>query len=294
MSFSYHFIHFFNALGQVDTGYYADTPSFLVMNKSGTRTFIAYNPNDSPLSVHFYARSGSGSPSVPNGGTMSIPPGALAKTSDFTNIEYEYDNTSVPSGGISVQIADNSETDKPSLIWASSAFKTSTSISPDYLEISVNYNYPNWKAVIYTDNKSSFTAAALPFSGDISSNTISGFVCSHDASAKMLPMFWRAVSTDSYNQGDLFDGSNYDYSYSFWNPMRDVSSFTSSNDLNLDSEEIRFIDARGFKQRIVDDGYEYAELMPDWKMRIYFMADFSKAVKTDYKAKIIVHTILDE
>jgi hypothetical protein len=287
MSFSYHFINFFNALGQVDTGYYADTPSFLVMNKGGVRTYIAYNPDKTnSKSVIFKARSGG------SAGTMTVPPGALAKTSNFTDFEYEYDAAVVPPNGISVQIADSSGTPKSSLIWDPSVFKTSTSISPHYLDISVNYNYANWKAVIYTDNKSSVTVASLPFSGNISSYTVSGFVASHNASNEMLPIFWRAVSTDSYTQDYLFDAS--DYGWSCWNPMRDVSSFTAP-DLHIGSEEIRFIDARGFKHnRASENVYDYLELKPDWKMRLYFMADFSKAVKTQYKANIVVHTILDE
>ncbi|MDR3113690.1 MAG: hypothetical protein LBU09_04870, partial [Endomicrobium sp.] len=177
--------------------------------------------------------------------------------------------------------------------WDASAFKTSNAISQNYLDISVNYNYPNWKAVIYTDNKSSFSVADLPFSGNISSDTVSGLVGSYNASTQMLPIFWRVVSTDSYNQDSLFDSSNIDYSYSFWNPMRDVSSFIDPY-LNLSSEEIRFIDTRGLKVRADSGAYEYAELRPDWKMRIYFMSDFSKAAKTQYKANIIVHSILDE
>ncbi|MDR1195411.1 MAG: hypothetical protein LBL00_02935 [Endomicrobium sp.] len=92
MSFSYHFINFFNAMGTVDTGYYADEPSFLVMNKNGTRTFIAYNPDKTnSKTVRFHARAAS--PSVPNGGMMTVPAGAMAQTTDFTSFKYSLTDT---------------------------------------------------------------------------------------------------------------------------------------------------------------------------------------------------------
>lgn len=95
LSYSYHFINFFNALGTVDTGYYADYPSFLVMNKDGARTFLAYNPDQSnSKTVRFYRRSGGTGPVVPNGGSMTIPPGTLAKTGNFTEFEYYDTDTS--------------------------------------------------------------------------------------------------------------------------------------------------------------------------------------------------------
>ncbi|MCL2144678.1 MAG: glycosyl hydrolase [Endomicrobia bacterium] len=95
LSYSYHFIHFFNALGTVDTGYYADSPSFLVMNKDGIRTFIGYNPNKTSSStVHFSKRAWSMGPAVPNSATMEIPPGTMAKTQDFNDFEYFTTDTS--------------------------------------------------------------------------------------------------------------------------------------------------------------------------------------------------------
>jgi len=97
MSYSYFFIHFFNALGTVDTGYYADQPSFLVMNKNGARTFIAYNPDKTNAkTVHFYKRASSAGPAVPNNGTMTIPPGAMAETQDFANFKYSSTEVTAP------------------------------------------------------------------------------------------------------------------------------------------------------------------------------------------------------
>ncbi|MDR1940751.1 MAG: hypothetical protein LBQ47_00275 [Endomicrobium sp.] len=89
LSYSYHFLHFFNALGSVDTDYYSDSPSFLVMNKNGTRTFIAYNTDTTTKTVHFYKRSSAtGAPAVPGSATVSIAPRQIADTQDFVNVTF--------------------------------------------------------------------------------------------------------------------------------------------------------------------------------------------------------------
>lgn len=99
LSFSYHFINFFNSLGSVSTDYYAkdslnNSVPFTVMKKAdNTRTFIAYNYSESTKTVSFHPRSGA-SP-VPNTGTMEIPPRTMVKTSDFVNINYDMTNNVV-------------------------------------------------------------------------------------------------------------------------------------------------------------------------------------------------------
>lgn len=94
LSFSYYFINFFNAMGTVDTSYYSDEPSFLVTDKNGVRTFIAYNPDKTnSKTVHFYKRAGASSPAVPNTGTMTIPPGSMGQTKDFIDFEFIDINT---------------------------------------------------------------------------------------------------------------------------------------------------------------------------------------------------------
>jgi hypothetical protein len=276
MSFSWHFIHFFNSLGQIDTNYYADTPSFLVMDKGGTKTYIAYNHDkNSSKMVRFYTRGGG---SV---GTMNIPAGAIGKTQDFTDVKYYYDNRQATSGEISAQIISSSTSaTAQSLVWSSDTFRNDNIISQHYIDVSLNYNYPtNWKALIYTDNKSSVTTASVNFIGTISTYTVSGFVNSYNPARQMLPIRWRAVSsTISWTQSQLFDGSNFD----LWNNMRDISSFNAT--LNKDSEEVRFMDERGFKWNTS----AFGELPPEWKIRLYFMSDFSQAIKTDYKANIVI------
>ncbi|MCL1972884.1 MAG: glycosyl hydrolase [Endomicrobia bacterium] len=92
LSYSYHFINFFNALGYVSTDYYAldefnNPVAFTVMEKSnGEHTFIAYNNSDNEKKIKFFPRSGS---SLPNNGEMTIPPKVLAQTKDFQSLKYD-------------------------------------------------------------------------------------------------------------------------------------------------------------------------------------------------------------
>lgn len=50
---TYHWLHNLNALGQLDTSITANTPTYAVFNNNGTRTYVAYNPSSSPISVGF-------------------------------------------------------------------------------------------------------------------------------------------------------------------------------------------------------------------------------------------------
>lgn len=76
LTLSYHFINFFNALGTVDTSYYADTESFAVMKKASANTFIAYNQDcQNSKNVTFYNRLGAAV-----GKSIKVPPRTFAST----------------------------------------------------------------------------------------------------------------------------------------------------------------------------------------------------------------------
>lgn len=53
-TFLYHWIYNFKELGQVDISVHADTPYYAVFNKSGVRTYTAYNPAATAKKVSFY------------------------------------------------------------------------------------------------------------------------------------------------------------------------------------------------------------------------------------------------
>jgi endoglucanase Acf2 len=58
-SFTYHFINFFDKYGTpVFDSYYADTSSYLVLDKNGAKTYCAYNPGNSSTNIKFYNSSG--------------------------------------------------------------------------------------------------------------------------------------------------------------------------------------------------------------------------------------------
>ncbi|MDQ2086444.1 glycosyl hydrolase [Herbivorax sp. ANBcel31] len=50
---TYHWIHNFNAVGNVDRDVTSNHPVYAVFNKDGERTYVAYNYNDSPVTVLF-------------------------------------------------------------------------------------------------------------------------------------------------------------------------------------------------------------------------------------------------
>lgn len=85
LTYSYHFINFFNAYGHVNTEYYADIPTFTVMKStSGEYTYIAYNNDTSAKAVTFRKRSNNAV-----AGTMTIPAKNIASTKDFVKIKYD-------------------------------------------------------------------------------------------------------------------------------------------------------------------------------------------------------------
>jgi len=92
-TYTYHFMHFFNALGTVATSasidnggqdYYCDANSYNVMYKGGEASFIAFNESSSAYkTVNFYSRTSG------HKGTMSVPPMTTAQTKDFVNFKYD-------------------------------------------------------------------------------------------------------------------------------------------------------------------------------------------------------------
>ncbi|HEY1011394.1 MAG TPA: RICIN domain-containing protein, partial [Herpetosiphonaceae bacterium] len=70
---TYHWLHNLNALGQVDTTVTANVPTYAVFNKSGTRTYVAYNPTGSAITVSFS-----------NGINLSVPARTLVSSKGST------------------------------------------------------------------------------------------------------------------------------------------------------------------------------------------------------------------
>ena len=91
MTFSYHFIKFFDSLGKVaafknsGTDYYADNSSFCVMDKSGEKTYIAFNNSTAAFqTVNFYSKAG--------GIVMSnvkVPPMTMVSAKSYANLKYD-------------------------------------------------------------------------------------------------------------------------------------------------------------------------------------------------------------
>ncbi|MBW8001797.1 MAG: hypothetical protein FVQ80_07205 [Planctomycetes bacterium] len=52
-AFTYHWLHTLKAVGQVDATVTADIPTYAVFNKSGTKTYVAYNPGSAGITVNF-------------------------------------------------------------------------------------------------------------------------------------------------------------------------------------------------------------------------------------------------
>jgi hypothetical protein len=50
---TYHWLHNLNAMGQLDTTITADIPTYAVFNNAGTRTYVAYNPGSTDITVSY-------------------------------------------------------------------------------------------------------------------------------------------------------------------------------------------------------------------------------------------------
>jgi len=94
LSATYHFINFFNAMGNVNTDYYAvdgtgvSIPFNIMKNNSGVYTFISYNNSDTLVKrVEFKSRNGGAT-----AGISYIPPKTIATTSDF--VDFKFNNMS--------------------------------------------------------------------------------------------------------------------------------------------------------------------------------------------------------
>lgn len=98
-SYTYHFIKFFEKLGNIATSknsgsdyYVSGSPSYTVMDKSGTRTYMAFNNSTAYKNVNFYSRAGA------NIGSMKVPPMTTASTKDFADFKYDSLRTMYSAG----------------------------------------------------------------------------------------------------------------------------------------------------------------------------------------------------
>ena len=101
---TYHWIHNLNAMGRVDTTVTADAPTAAVFNKSGVRTYAAFNPGSSTLNVRFStglclsvpARKIAAGPGSTTCGTNQAP--SVAFTAPTSG-------ASVPAGSVAVSVS---------------------------------------------------------------------------------------------------------------------------------------------------------------------------------------------
>jgi hypothetical protein len=70
-----------------------------------------------------------------------------------------------------------------------------------------------------------------------------------------------------------------------WKFFRDISAFESGSGLYSGSDEIKFMDRRGYRYNAED----YGALPDDKKIRLYFISDFSAARRNVlYGANIVI------
>ena len=78
MSFTYHFINFFDKYGTPEFTHTADTSSYMVLEKDGINTYCAYNPGNSSKNVMFYSSTGESL------GYLHVPRRSFAMTQDLS------------------------------------------------------------------------------------------------------------------------------------------------------------------------------------------------------------------
>jgi endoglucanase Acf2 len=185
-----------------------------------------------------------------------------------------------PLANLSLELANRSDgLSVSSITWDNAKYKEENAVSLQYIEIALNnVEGNNWGVQVYTDNKSSFTVSDLTYAGEITSTTNSGLVNLKYNSLEMLPIRWRPAPS-SIEDSDVFTDWQDP-----WKFLRDISAFDNNTGLHKGSDEIKFMDKRGFRYNYAD----YGSLQGNKKIRLYFIADFRNAIKSVYKANIII------
>ncbi|GEM45478.1 glycosyl hydrolase [Deinococcus cellulosilyticus] len=87
---TYQFLHSINAMGQVDTSVTANIPTYSVFNKAGVKTYVAFNPTASPITVNFS-----------DGKTLSVPARQVVSSLGGPSCGTDTQAPSIPAGLIS-------------------------------------------------------------------------------------------------------------------------------------------------------------------------------------------------
>ena len=91
---AYMYIHNLNNMGRVDSTVTANTPLFAVFNKGGVKSYIAYNPEDYPVTVSFS-----------DGFNLDVPAKSLASTEGIdTPVDGDITPPTIPQNLTAVSI----------------------------------------------------------------------------------------------------------------------------------------------------------------------------------------------
>ncbi|MDR1695873.1 MAG: hypothetical protein LBR69_04505 [Endomicrobium sp.] len=213
---------------------------------------------------------------------------------DADYIVWKKADFSVPSMMVTLNLknrAGDGSTGADTILWDNEAAISGSTVpivSGQYLELQLSewfsegFQDAAWGLQIYTDN--SIAVSSHSYVG-MATSTVSGLV-SVGESNFIVPMLWRAsdnLYTDSEN---IYADNEF---YAEWSGMRDITAEAEAGSgisYYDHSEDIRFLDRRGFKWARLDGQGQpgYGNVPQDGKIYIYFAADFSQ-VKRGYLYK---------
>ncbi|MDR1695877.1 MAG: hypothetical protein LBR69_04525 [Endomicrobium sp.] len=206
---------------------------------------------------------------------------------DADNIVWKKAGFSAPAMSVSVNLknrAGGGSAGAEKILWdkeAAISGSTVPAVSGQYIELQLSewfsegFQDAAWGLQIYTDNSiavSSHSYAA------VTTSTVSGLVSAGSGNF-LIPMFWRASDRIFADSGNIYADNEF---YAEWSGMRDITAEAEAGSgisYYDRSEDIRFLDRRGFKRARLDGQGRpgYGNVPPDGKIYIYFAADFSKA-----------------
>ncbi len=181
---TYHWLHNLNALGHLDSDVTSDIPTYAVFNNGGTRTYVAYNPHATNVSVAFS-----------DGRCLDVAPGQIASGPGYFSSECGIDipvtptATNEPGGNLALNRPAVSSSNEDDSLIANNAVDGSTGS-----RWSSAFSDPQW---IYVDLGQSYNIQRVVLNWETAFGAAYEIQVSNNASS------WQTIYTETNGDGGV-------------------------------------------------------------------------------------------